>query len=230
MPASPPTLSPRFWLLIVVPLAFLAGIAGLQLGSLTAPPTPHEAGSAPPPAPRGDAPSSIRPALTLAKPRTTTAGTAHSSPAPSESRATQPTLSAVPAKVTVSQDDERARQFLASIRARAPSPVEAVDPYLPGHSIASNGQRVFIETSRVIPESGQNEFGAVLVPDPESSSSSHPESSPALSSASPAASRSLYSRIGVGFTPEELAFRAKWGWAAHNAVLRAAFEEADGAP
>jgi hypothetical protein len=132
----------------------------------------------------------------------------------------QPSLQAAAPAIPSPPPGPQAQQLFARHRSQQATPEESLNPYLPGHSISSNGQRVFIETTRVIPESGQNELGAALVPDPESSPSA----------AFSANSRSLYARIGRGFTPEELAFRAKWGWAAHNAALRAAFEASDGAP
>lgn len=122
--------------------------------------------------------------------------------------------------------DEPARRLFASTRRAHPASPELVDPSLPGHSVAAHGQRVWVEGAHITPATGQSAIAVAIIPDTASSSvAPAPVPSPATGMLTKA--QILQSRIGIGFTDEELAFRAKWGWAAHHAALREAFTAAD---
>jgi hypothetical protein len=128
-------------------------------------------------------------------------------------------------RLSTAAQEERHQHFLTRTRSQTPAAEELVDPYLLGHSISANGQHVFIESYQMQPANGQNALNVAIVPEPETVTP--PESPQAHALLGSSISLSRNPRLGVGFTDEELAFRAKWGWAAHDAVLRAAFEEAN---
>lgn len=108
--------------------------------------------------------------------------------------------------------DEAARRFFARGRV-AVEPVE-IDPTLPGHSVSGSGYNIGVERTLILPGGTQISTDVVITPD--------------VSAAVAPAWSDAYNRIGQGFTEEELIFRAKWGWAAHDAALRLAFATANG--
>ncbi len=87
--------------------------------------------------------------------------------------------------------------------------------------ISANGQRVFVENAELLSDGSQVALDLVMVPEPNTPALSSPASD--RGSTLPLKTDLMNLRIGQGFTPEELAFRARWGWAGHDAALRAAF-------
>lgn len=121
---------------------------------------------------------------------------------------------AVPAARPTPPPHVKARGLFARAREQSPQVAE-LDPSLPGHSVSGSGLTVYLERS-YLPTSGAGvEMDVGILPDGQEG---------------PAAwGNDDFSRFGRGFTEEELAFRAKWGWAAHDAALRLAFATANAA-
>lgn len=218
--------SQRFWFVVLPCVVLLAAWLGVWLGSSTY--------VLPDTTPTSDI--TIKPAPGLPRYQSATFGPSPASVQVSPLPQTEPVASpqtvghdASPSSYTsaASRQDQRALQYLSRVRSQTPFLPEAVDPYLPGHSISASGQRVFIESIQFLPQANQHALDVAIIPEADSSPLAAPIDNPISPRTTPRPSRSINPRIGVGFTEEELAFRAKWGWAAHNAALRAAFEEAN---
>lgn len=224
MPAATTPPSTRLVFLGTPLLVLLAAFAGIQLGSLSSPEVDD-----PPMPPKPLTPLAERPPSASAAPLSRRADTPVSASL-SPSNATTPTMASTPSsRLSTAAQEERHQYFLTRTRSQTPAAEEPVDPYLLGHSISANGQHVFIESYQMQPANGQNALNVAIVPEPETvtPTESIPTLPQAQSRLDSSISLSRNPRLGVGFTDEELAFRAKWGWAAHDAVLRAAFEEAN---
>lgn len=224
MPAATTPPSARLIVLGMPLLVLLAAFAGIQLGSLSSPEVEKEAVAPKPLTPLAERPRSASPAP-LSR-RADTPVSASFSP----SNATTPAMASTPpSRLSTAAQEQRHQDFLTRSRSQTPAAEEPVDPYLPGHSISANGQRVFIESYQMQPANGHNALNVAIVPEPEiaTQADSTPASPQIQSRLDSSISLSRNPRLGVGFTDEELAFRAKWGWAAHDAALRAAFEEAN---
>lgn len=92
-----------------------------------------------------------------------------------------------------------------------------MDPYLPGHSLAAEGQRVYVEGMQYHQPTNQTALDVAVVPDAQASSSR-------LTSAGTEGSSPFPERFGRGFTAEEELFRSKWGWESYNATMNTAQE------
>lgn len=106
-----------------------------------------------------------------------------------------------------------------------PSLVQEVSPEQSGNALSASGFRVGIESVSHPGGSAQTHMDVVLTAEAAAPQTLPTEAD--LTALQGVWLRDPNSRIGVGFTDEELAFRAKWGWAAFNTALRSAFEQAN---
>lgn len=154
---------------------------------------------------------------------TQSAPLATAQPPPWVAPSSAPTLqsAALPPPAASRPDFQAASQrlFIQSRSASIPTP-EPLDPYLPGHSLAAAGQRVYVEGMQYHQPTNQTALDVAVVPDAQAATASR------LPSAGPEGSSPLPERFGRGFTDEEELFRSKWGWESYNATMTTAQEVA----
>jgi hypothetical protein len=126
----------------------------------------------------------------------------------------------IPPPAAAPRPDFQAASQRLFIQARSSTipPPEPLDPYLPGHSLAAAGQRVYVEGMQYLQPTNQTALDVAVVPETQVASSSP------LPSARAEVGSPFPERFGRGFTYEEELFRSKWGWERYNATMDAAQE------